>query len=127
MSVRAHLIYDTMADRDLEATLLEQAKQPDSPFEIVTTSPVTPTFTWQALARQALIGADVVIFLWGSNTDHPFGNFNTELELATTLGKPYILLAGRGEDSKRPTKADPNAPLVEWTPEALAGAFAAYV
>lgn len=66
---RAFISFDYDNDSDLKTLLVGQARNPDSPFEIVDMSiKETIATNWKDNARRRIKGCDVVIVLCGEYT-----------------------------------------------------------
>jgi hypothetical protein len=107
--------FDFDHDEDLRNLLVGQAKNPDSPFELSDWSLQEPlTGDWKEKIRRRIRQVDQVIVLCGRSTDTATG-VSAELSITQEETKPYFLLAGRGNDSKKPKAASSSDKLYDWT------------
>jgi hypothetical protein len=107
--------FDFDYDEDLRNLLVGQAKNPDSPFELSDWSLKEPlTGDWKDKIRRRIRQVDQVIVLCGKHTDIATG-VSAELTIAQEEKKSYFLLAGRGDDSKKPMAASSSDKLYSWT------------
>lgn len=100
--------------------LAGQAKLPDSPFEFKDNS-VDDHLTgdWQEKVRRRFSNVDIVIVLCGEHT-HTARGVAAELRIAKELKKPYFLLAAHSNKTcTKPTSADANDKMYNWTWENL--------
>lgn len=113
---RAFISFDYDHDLDLKNLLVGQAKNPDSPFEIIDMSIKEAISTdWKAKARRRIKGCDVVIVICGKNTDSAIG-VSAELKIAQEEYVPYFLLYGRSNDKcVKPVAAKNSDKMYEWT------------
>ncbi|MGH3971578.1 MAG: TIR domain-containing protein, partial [Mycobacterium sp.] len=65
--------FDYDHDLDVKNLLVLQAKNPDSPFEIIDWSIKEASADWKAKARQRIRASDVVVVLCGEHTDTAVG------------------------------------------------------
>mgnify|MGYP003057468131 FL=1 len=92
---RAFISFDYDNDVDLKALLVGQARNPDSPFEIVDMSiKETIESNWKENARRRIKGCDVVIVICGKYTNFATG-VSAEVKIAQEENVPYFLLWGR--------------------------------
>ena len=90
---RAFISFDYDNDVDLKALLVGQARNPDSPFEIVDMSiKETIESNWKENARRRIKGCDVVIVICGRYTNFATG-VSAEVKIAQEENVPYFLLS----------------------------------
>lgn len=100
---KVFISFDYDNDSDIKGSLVAQAKNDDSPFEISDMSiKEAINSNWKYYARQKIKNVDVVIVLCGYYTANAKG-VQAELEITQEENKPYFLLKGR-EESRRVTK-----------------------
>lgn len=79
---RTFISFDYDHDLDLKNLLVGQARNTDSPFEIIDMSiKETISKDWKDNARRRIKGCDVVIVICGKNTNSATG-VSAELEIA---------------------------------------------
>jgi hypothetical protein len=113
---RAFISFDYDHDQDLRMLLVGQAKNPDTPFEIVDAS-VKEALTgdWKEKVRGRIRRADLVIVICGEYT-HTATGVAAELSIAKELQKPYVLLSGRsGKTCTKPTGCATTDKVYNWT------------
>ena len=94
---RAYISFDFDYDSELKTLLVGQAKNPDSPFEIVDMSiKEVISDNWRASARRRIKMCDVVIVICGQHTNTASG-VSAEVRIAQEEGIPYFLLGGRSK------------------------------
>jgi hypothetical protein len=116
MAKKAFISFDFDNDEFLRTGLVGQAKNPDSPFEIIDRSlkDALPG-DWKAKIRGRIQRADVVIVMCGQMT-HLATGVAAELEIAQELGKPYFLLRGYSDKlCTAPTTARSTDKIYPWT------------
>jgi hypothetical protein len=113
---RVFTSFDFDNDQDLRTLLIGQAKNPDSPFEMVDFSLKTAlTGDWKDKIQTRIKSVDQVIVLCGEYTDTATG-VSAELQIARGEKKPYFLLKGRANrQCKRPSAAVPSDKMYDWT------------
>ena len=89
--VPVFISFDYDNDNDLKVLLAGQAKNPDSPFEIVDHSIKDESADWKTKARTRIKRSQQVVVICGSHTDKATG-VNVEINIAKEEGKPYFLL-----------------------------------
>ena len=116
MATRLFISFDYDHDQELRTLLANQARNPDSPFEIADWSVKEPFGgNWQLQVKQRIQQAGQVAVICGHHTDTASG-VAAEVRIARELGKPYFLLWGRATGTvKRPMSALPTDPIYEWT------------
>ena len=113
--VPVFISYDYDHDATLKEFIVGQAKNPDSPFEIVDHSIKEASVDWQEKARTRIQRADQVIVLCGKHTDSATG-VNAEITIAREERTPYFLLAGYSDGgNKKPTGALASDKMYKWT------------
>jgi hypothetical protein len=117
---RAFISFDYDHDEDLRNLLVGQAKNPDTPFQIVDRSVKEPlTGDWKAKVKGRIQNVDVVIVICGQYMSTAMG-VNAEIQIAQEIGKPYFLLWGRnGKTCTKPSAAKGTDTIYEWTWPAL--------
>ena len=118
MATQVFISFDYDHDLDLKNALVGQSRLPDSPFEISDWSIKEPSADWKQKARERIRRSDVVAVICGLHTDTAVG-VNEEIKIARDERKPYFLLAGRGEGSKKPSAALASDKMYTWTWENL--------
>jgi hypothetical protein len=70
---RVFVSFDFDNDKTLKEFIVGQARNPDSPFEIVDTSlkEAAPMKTWEEKARAAIKRSDIVLIMVGPQTYKP--------------------------------------------------------
>ena len=117
---RAFISFDFDHDKDLRGSLVEQAKQPDSPFRIKDGSVQEPiTEKWKQEARALIRRADLIIVICGEHT-HDAAGVTAEVTIVHEENKPYFLLKGRRyKTCKKPMSALRTDKIYRWTLENL--------
>lgn len=113
---RAYISFDFDHDSDLKILLVGQARNPDSPFEIVDMSiKEVISDNWKASARRRIKSCDVVIVICGQYTNTASG-VSAELRIAQEEGVPYFLLAGRSQmRNVKPKAANDSDKIYTWS------------
>lgn len=113
---RAFISFDYDHDLDLKNLLVGQAKNPDTPFDIVDLSiKEAISKEWKEKARTRIKGCDVVIIMCGEYTNTAAG-VAAELSITQEENVPYFLLWGRsGKTCVKPTTALSSDKIYEWT------------
>lgn len=113
---RAYISFDFDHDSDLKALLVGQARNPNSPFEIVDMSiKEVISDNWKANARRRIKSCDVVIVICGRYTNTASG-VSAELRIAQEENIPYFLLGGRADVYNiKPAAARPSDKVYNWT------------
>jgi hypothetical protein len=95
MAKRVFISFDFDNDSSLHAAVVGQSRYPDSPFEIVDCSlkEEAPTDTWEAKARRAIKGADIVLVMVGVDTFKAPGVLK-EIEMARDEQIPVVQVIG---------------------------------
>lgn len=112
---RAFISFDFDHDEELRDALVGQAKDSDSPFEIVDRS-VRERFesNWKEQVRDRIRRTDLTIVICGEHTDRAKG-VAAELTITQEEGKPYFLLRGRpNKPCHKPAMARSSDKIHEW-------------
>ena len=117
---RAFISFDFDHDKDIRGSLVEQAKDPDSPFYIKDGSLKEPVNEkWKKKARALICKADLIIVICGEHT-HDAAGVTAEVTIVHEENKPYFLLKGRRyETCKKPRSARRSDKIYRWTWENL--------
>lgn len=92
---KVFISFDYDHDIDLKNLLVGQAKNTDSPFEIIDMSiKEVISSDWRSAARIRVRKCDIVIVICGEHTDTASG-VSAELKIAIEEEKAYFLLKGR--------------------------------
>ena len=113
---KAFISFDFDHDEDAKILLTEQARLPDSPFEITDASVrESQTGDWGDKVRRRMDDIDVVIVLCGEHAYLAKG-VAAELTIAQEKNKPYFLLTAYAHRTcTRPTSAMASDKVYEWT------------
>jgi hypothetical protein len=113
---RVFISFDYDYDLDLKTLLVGQAKNDDSPFEIVDMSiKEAISQDWKNKARTRIKGCNVVAVICGLHTDQAAG-VSAEVEITQEEGVSYFLLSGRKDKScKKPKAAKSSDKIYNWT------------
>lgn len=113
---RAFISFDYDNDRDIKECLVGQARNPDSPFEIIDMSIKEAIDSkWKDNARRRIKGCDVVIVLCGHYTNYASG-VTAELTIAQEENIPYFLLKGRHDGfCQAPNHTRQSDKIYNWT------------
>lgn len=113
---KAFISFDFDHDEDIKILLAEQARLPDSPFEITDASVREPlTGDWENKVRRRMDDIDVVIVMCGEHAYLAKG-VAAELTIAQEKNKPYFLLTAYAHRTcTRPTSAMSSDKVYEWT------------
>ena len=113
---KAFISFDIDHDEDIKVLLAEQARLPDSPFEITEASVrETQTGDWGDKVRRRMDDIDVVIVVCGEHAYLAKG-VAAELTIAQEKNKPYFLLTAYAHRTcTRPTSAMSSDKVYEWT------------
>lgn len=127
MKKRVFISFDYDHDVDLKNLLVGQARNSDSPFEIVDMSiKETITTNWKANARRRIKSCDVVVVICGQHTNTATG-VSAEVKIAQEERVPYFLLWGYSRASCcKPVGALLTDNMYRWTWENLKQLFAGY-
>ena len=113
---RAYISFDYDNDSELKTLLVGQARNSDSPFEIVDMS-IKEVISegWKKQARKRIKSCDVVIVICGKHTNLA-GGVSAEVKIAQEENVPYFLLAGYSDgENVKPTSAYPSDKIYKWT------------
>lgn len=112
----AFISFDYDHDEFLRTALAGQAKNPDSPFDIIDRSVKEPlSGDWKTKVRGRISRADLVIVICGEHT-HQASGVKIELQFAKDLRRPYFLLNGYSDKKcTKPSNADANDEIYDWT------------
>lgn len=104
---RVFVSFDFENDKILKEFVIGQAKNPDSPFEVVDCSlkEAQPMATWEEKARRAIKGADLVLVMVGQYT-HKAPGVLKEIAMARDAGVPIVQIIGYRDGNYTPV---PNA------------------
>lgn len=108
--------FDAENDEFLKIALVGQAKNPDSPFDIVDRSIKEPLDgNWKAKAKDRILRSDLMIVLCGVKT-HTATGVAAEVSLAQETKTPYFLLRGYPDKlCTKPTTALSTDKVYDWT------------
>jgi hypothetical protein len=112
----AYISFDLDHDEDAKILLAEQARLPDSPFEITDASErELLTGDWGDKVRRRMDNIDVVIVICGEDAYLAKG-VAAELTIAQEKNKPYFLLTAYAHRTcTKPTSAMSSDKIYEWT------------
>ena len=113
---RAFISFDYDNDKELRDTLIVQAENPDSPFQIADCSIHERFYSkWRARARDHIRNSDLTIVICGEHT-HTADGVAAELTITREEGKPYFLLRGRPKRTcHKPRMARSSDDMHKWT------------
>lgn len=113
---RVFVSFDYDNDSDLKTMLVGQAKNPDTPFDMVDFSIKEPiSGDWTAKVRARIKGVDQVVIICGEHTDTATG-VSAELDITQDENKSYFLLWGRADKTcKKPKAAKDSDKIYNWT------------
>lgn len=113
---RAFISFDYDHDMELKNLLMGQAKNPDSPFEIIDMSiKETIDHNWKDNARRRIKRCNIVIIICGTHTDTARG-VSAELTIAREEDIAHFMLEGRrGLRCIKPKGALPADKIYKWT------------
>lgn len=116
MAKKTFISFDYDNDSDLKLLLVGQAKNENTPFEIYDSSVKEElSGDWKEKVKNKLRNLDLMIVICGEKTNTASG-VSSELKMAKELGLPYFLLWGRnGKTCTKPTSADDEDKIYEWT------------
>lgn len=112
----AFISFDYDHDESLRTLLVGQAKNTDTPFDIIDRSVKEPlSGDWKTKVDGRISRADVVIVICGENT-HTATGVAYELQSAKNQNVPYFLLKGYStKDCTWPTSASTTDKMYNWT------------
>lgn len=112
---RAFISFDFNHDEDLRNLLVGQAKNPDSPFEILDYSLKEPFLgDWKKKVRDRIKKTEVVIIICGHYTNSAQG-VNEELKISKEEKIPYFLICGRSDNQFTKPSSAINDSVYRWT------------
>lgn len=113
---RVFISFDFDHDKELYGSLTSQARNPDSPFNIVDRSlNESLKENWRDTVRSRIRKADLVIVICGKHTDTAKG-VAAELTITQEEHKPYFLLQGRSDGNcQKPAMALRTDKINPWT------------
>ena len=105
--------FDFDNDRFLKEALIEQSRNPDSPFEVADHSlkEAAPEKDWEAKAEAAIKRSDVVAVLLGTHT-HSASGVLKEVAMARRNETPIFQLQPQ---EKSPKRVDDGGRVHDWT------------
>jgi hypothetical protein len=113
--VPVFISFDYDHDAVLKEFLVGQAKNEDSPFEIIDHSIKVESDDWKEKAKKAIKRSDQMVVICGKHTDTATG-VNAEIRIAREVETPYFLLAGYSDGgNKKPTAALGTDKMYKWT------------
>lgn len=117
---RTFISFDYDYDLDLKNLLIGQARNDDSPFQIVDLSiKEAISKEWKDKARGRIKSCDIVIVICGEHTDTATG-VSAELTIAQEEDVPYFLLRGRADKTcVKPKASKSSDSIYNWTWENL--------
>jgi len=92
---RVFVSFDFDEDRILKDFIIQQARNPDSPFSVIDHSlkEAAPERTWKDKARDAIRRSDIVLVMVGPNT-HKAPGVLSEVQMAREEGVPIVQVIG---------------------------------
>ena len=113
---RVFISFDFDHDEELRDALVAQAKNPDSPFNILDSSLKEPiNENWKKKVRNLFRSADLTVVICGEHT-HTASGVAAEVTIAREERKPYFLLKGRRNmHCTRPRSALRKDKINKWT------------
>jgi hypothetical protein len=112
---RVFVSYDVDNDEFLKDSIISQAKNPDSPFEVsdVSLREEAPQAEWETRTRAAIARADIFLVMLGSKTRQAPG-VRKEVRMANAFAKMRLQIIGYDNGSE--DWAVPNAgPVYKWS------------
>ena len=112
---RVFVSYDVDNDEFLKDSIISQAKNPDSPFEVsdVSLREEAPQAEWETRTRAAIARADIFLVMLGSKTRQAPG-VRKEVRMANAFAKMRFQIIGYDNGSE--DWAVPNAgPVYKWS------------
>ena len=112
---RVFVSYDFDSDEFLKDSIISQAKNPDSPFEVsdVSLREEAPQAEWETRTRAAIARADIFLVMLGSKTRQAPG-VRKEVRMANAFAKMRLQIIGYDNGSE--DWAVPNAgPVYKWS------------
>ena len=116
MKKRVFISFDYDNDLELKSMFIGQARNTNSPFEIVDLSiKEAIDSNWKANARRRIKGCDVVLVICGRHT-HTAKGVSAEIKIAQEEGIPYFLLKGYNTGvCRKPTESKSTDKIHPWT------------
>lgn len=115
MLTRVFVSIDYDNDEDLKRLLINQARFPDSLFDVADWSIKQASSNWRGEARRRIRAADQMVVLCGQHTETATG-VSAEVKIAPEERIPYFLLWGRnGKTCVKPTAAKSTNTIYKWT------------
>jgi len=113
VKTKIFISFDFANDHDLKGSLVAQAQNPKSPFEVIDFSLVEshPQHDWLSRAQSSIARCDVFVVTLGSNT-HQAPGVLKEVKIAKGLRKRRFQLKPQGTN---PTPVKDAGPVVNWT------------
>jgi len=113
---KVFISFDYDNDEFLRTALVGQAKNPDTPFEIIDRSLKEPlSGDWKTKVKGRIQRADIVVVMCGQKT-HTATGVAAEVTITQELGKPYFLLKGYSDKNcTAPTSAKSGEKIYPWT------------
>lgn len=114
--VKVFISFDFDHDEDLKNLLVGQAKNDDSPFEIIDMSVKEElSGDWKEKVKQRIKRVDQVIVICGEYTETATG-VSAEVNMTQDEDKPYFLLWGRSDETcVKPKSAKNEDKIYKWT------------
>jgi hypothetical protein len=112
---RVFVSYDVDNDKFLKDSIIRQAQNPDSPFEVsdVSVKEQAPEADWETRTRAAIARADIFLVMLGSKTRQALG-VRKEVRMANAFAKTRFQIIGYENDGE--DWAVPNAgPVYKWS------------
>ena len=112
---RVFISFDFDNDKKLRGSLIAQARDPKSPFNIIDSSVQEPfDEKWRAQVRERIRKSNLVIVICGRHT-HQAKGVEAEVSITRELNKPYVLLAGhRKGKCQKPANALKTDVMHKW-------------
>jgi hypothetical protein len=97
--------FDFDNDRRLKDFIIQQARRPDSPFQVIDHSlkEAAPEMSWEAKAYRAIGRARVVLVMVGPQTHRAPGVLK-EIKMARDQGKKVVQIIGYRDGNYTPVK-----------------------
>jgi hypothetical protein len=115
MKTKVFISFDFDHDSDLKNLLVGQAKNEDSPFEIIDMSVKEElSGDWKEKVRQKIKKVDQVLVICGEYTDGASG-VTVEVKITQEEETPYFLLCGRPGKCVKPKAALKDDKVYKWT------------
>jgi len=116
LKTKVFISFDYDHDDDLKIMLVGQAKNEDSPFQIIDMSVKEELVgDWKEKVRQRIKKVDQVIVICGEHTDTATG-VSSEVKITQEEKKTYFLLWGRSDKTcVKPKDAKESDKIYSWT------------